>query len=283
MYFSVGILYSALDFLKLVKSTPGLDQRFPDMFRRFSVASAAAVLDVSQKCLWVCFNPNGYLEITPRGQILLSSHSPEDALRQQIKHLVEAYNPPWVPLLTRGRAEAVKYLPPDVQQCLREADLLTPPTYEIIRWWDALAETTRKQQQDDRIAIGRQGEQLSVEYERERTKREPIWQAIESNLSGYDILSVVDERDRSQLRIEVKTSNSIPSVAAFHVTRNEWVVAQTSEYYVFHLWALQPRPRLFVAEIELVSHHIPKNYGTGRWESVMIPFEAVISGIQEDS
>jgi hypothetical protein len=39
MIFSVGILYSAHDFLKLVDNTPSIDQRFPDMFKSFGVAS----------------------------------------------------------------------------------------------------------------------------------------------------------------------------------------------------------------------------------------------------
>ncbi len=280
MYFSVGILYSAKDFLKLVEGTPGIDQKFPDLFRTFSVASPRAILDVSQECEWVRLNLDGYLEVTPKGQKILGAQSAENALRWQIKHLIDTYAPPWAPLLSRGRAEAMRYLRPNVQQCLREADLLTSLADEVISWWDALAQATWKQGQDNKLETGRRGERLSLTYEQERTKQEPVWKAIESNLCGYDILSVINEKVSTPLRIEVKASNSTPSAASFHVTRNEWAVAQTSENYVFHLWALQPKPRLFVVEVDEISSHVPENQGAGEWESSVIPFSAVTPHVQ---
>jgi hypothetical protein len=261
--FSVGILYSAKEFLDFLSETPGIDLTFSAVFQTFSVASPKAVLEVAQKCEWVQLNTAGQLEITDRGKQVIECKEPELTLRVQIRHLIEAYRPTWIPLLSRGRSEAQKYLPSDVAQCLREAALFTSLSDDVVNWWDECSKISRRAGKDTKIEVGRQGEKLSIQYERNRTKREPIWQGFESNLSGFDVLSSVSETDLAPLRIEVKTSNSKPEVAAFHVTKNELGVATTSGSYVFHLWSLQPHAQLMVVEVSRVMKHIPSNHGEG--------------------
>ena len=88
-------------------------------------------------------------------------------------------------------------------------------------------------------------------------------------------LSITEISDPLHLQIEVKASERPISFADFHVTRNEWEVAQTSERYVFHLWSLAaPGKRLAVLSPEQVASHIPTENGKGRWETVAIPFNA---------
>jgi hypothetical protein len=277
MNLSVGILYSAIDLLKLVASTPGIDQRFPNIFKVFSVASPTITLEMSLKCGWLSFNIAGYLDVTTRGKQLLGTEQPEIALRLQLIDFIDAYNPSWVPLLKRGRSEALRYLLLDIQQCFKEAALLeAPDDIEVVKWWDNAAQASRSKVADIKMQTGRVGERLSLEHERKRTHREPIWQAFESNLCGYDILSVTEANENTPLRIEVKASDSTPDSGIFYVTRNEWTVAQTSECYVFHLWSLKPEPKLFVINVDHISSHIPCNKGEGQWEDVTIPFRAVI-------
>lgn len=120
------------------------------------------------------------------------------------------------------------------------------------------------------------GKKLSMQYEERRTNAKPIWQAVESNLLGYDLLSIVNPDDVRSLKIEVKTSNSIISAGSAYITKNEWMVAEISKNYVFHLWALQPEPRLYIVEVEKVSEHIPKERGEGKWDNVKIPFSTLI-------
>lgn len=160
MFFSVGILYSVCDFLKLVKETPGIDQKFPDMFSTFSVASPKAIFEVSQRCEWVNMNIIGYLEVTSTGLQILDSKSPEEALRLQLSHLIDVYTPSWTPLISRGRSETMKYLPQNIQQCFREADLLDSTSDEVILWWDVFAQTSRKQKSDNNLETGRLGEKI---------------------------------------------------------------------------------------------------------------------------
>lgn len=273
--FSVGVLYASQDFLDFVDHTPGIDLTFPSLFQTFSVASPQAVLTISQECDWVSLNALGQLEVTERGRYILQADSTEAALQLQLEHLVETYRPKWLGLLSRGRAEAVKYLPTDVVQCLREAALTEGTSDRIIGWWDRCSRVSRREARDANLDVGRKGEKLSLTHERVRTNRNPMWQSIESNLSGFDILSVVSQEDLRPLRIEVKTSNSDLDSARFFVTQNEWGVASTSDHYIFHLWYLQPKPRLLLASVEQVSDHIPNNQGEGQWERVSVPFSAV--------
>ena len=112
-------------------------------------------------------------------------------------------------------------------------------------------------------------------YEQIRTGKDPAWQAVESNLSGFDILSVVGEMDNRKLPIEVKTTSGTIGHGSFYISRNEWETGITSDYYNFHLWALGDiNPSLAVLDKADVAPHIPTNRGDGSWDAVEIPFAA---------
>jgi hypothetical protein len=276
MYFSVGILYSAQELLRFIKENPRLVSDFPKIFTTFdNIASAKAVFELCQKCEWIRLDIDGYLEVTGKSDDILSSTSVERMLRVQIQHLVEAYKPTWIPLLTRGRSEALKYLPDDVVQCLREAELTTSYSDDVILWWDKIGKISRKTGKDEKVDVGRRGEKMSIDYERARTQKEPAWRGFETNFSGYDVLSVIDSKNPDFLNIEVKTSNSTWEVASFYVSKNEWSVAKSSPNYLFHLWTLIPKSKLYVVSVDKVETHIPINRGEGTWESAEISFSSV--------
>ena len=274
--FSVGVLYSSQEFISFINTTPTLTLQFPPTFKYFSNVSLISILEVCQKCEWMCLNTSGYLEVTERGREILLADDPIKSLRIQIGHLIETYIPPWLPLLSRGRLETIQYLPPNVFQCFSEAKLFDEITTEIVGWWDKYSKVSRKIGKDLKLETGRQGEILSIQYERKRTEKEPIWQGFESNLSGYDILSVVEKFNNRPLKIEVKTTNSSVHGGLFHISRNEWSVALLSENYLFHLWALLPKPTLFIIPVESIKIHVPEDHGDGIWENAEIPFSAVI-------
>ena len=72
MYFSVGILYSAHEFLRFLQRTPGIKNNFPEVFRTFNnVASPSAILEVCQRCEWIRLNLAGDLEVTEKGLAIL--------------------------------------------------------------------------------------------------------------------------------------------------------------------------------------------------------------------
>jgi hypothetical protein len=173
-------------------------------------------------------------------------------------------------------------MPSDAKQCFTEAGLaVNPPTDEVIAWWDDLAAAARGRLADYLAKVGRDGERCSIGYEQERVGRRPFWKSIESNLSGYDLLSLVTRQDHSTLQIEVKASEQAVDSASTHITRTEWEVASTGGRYVFHLWSMTENgKRLAILTPTDVAAHVPTDSGVGQWESVEIPFRAFEDSFQ---
>ncbi|WP_060209926.1 DUF3883 domain-containing protein [Sporosarcina koreensis] len=272
MSFSVGILYSVQKFLFFINETEIKATEFSIAFNRYESTSSQLVLEVAEGCQWIQLDLEGNLSVTAKGKEILTQRDMLYALRVQLKHLIEMVKPSWSYLIHKGRKEAFQYFPSDVKQCFKEAELINSYNKDVIKWWDILSLAVRGQQKDTLMEIGRTGEELSLEYERNRVKKEPIWQSIESNLSGFDILSVVSLEDLTPLRIEVKTSTRVSNSFSFYLSRNEWDVAEVSTNFLFHLWLLSDTPELFILDKNEMVNHIPTNLGNGSWENVKITF-----------
>jgi hypothetical protein len=273
--FSVGLLYSVGDFLKLNAISGMKPETFESYFNTFKYSTSEKILTVSFKCGWAKVNHLGTIELTKRGQEI-SALDYKGALLIQLEDLILNFNPTWASLLLKGRTEAKNFLPPDALQCFKECGLFDELTDELIKYWDKLALAYRNYSQIRMTEIGRTGEKLSFDYELERTGQTPLWQAIESNLAGFDLLSIVDNSNPQKLKIEVKTSTSNISYAKFHITKNEWNTALSSINHVFHLWHIEKTPVLYKISVDKISNHVPLDKGDGDWESVEIPFLAVI-------
>ena len=272
MVFSVGILYSVQKFLRFINENEIKATEFSTAFNRYESTSSQMVLEVAEGCNWIQLDLGGNLSVTAKGFEILNQKDMLYALRVQLKHLIEMVKPSWSYLIHKGRKEAFQYFPSDVKQCFKEAELINSYDKDVIKWWDMLALAVRGQQLDTQLEIGRTGEELSLEYERKRVNKDPVWQSIESNLSGYDILSIVSVEETTPLRIEVKASTKVSNSFSFYLTRNEWNVADTSNNYLFHLWFLSETPELFILDKDEIANHIPTNQGNGSWENVKITF-----------
>lgn len=270
MTFSVGVLYSVQTFLQLVRKTPITASEFRSAFNRYQATNPESVLRIAEICNWISIDIDGRVVITEFGEEILSQKNMIDALRVQLKLIIQYIQPAWAALLPKGRTEAVKYFPPEVYQCFKEAELLEGYDRWIIEWWDQLSSIARGKREDTLLEIGRKGEGLSYLYEQKRTKREVIWQSIESNLSGFDLLSCLNSGSDTPLRIEVKTTNIDTDWVTFYLTSHEWEVAQNSEHYIFHLWVLGRYNFLFVLEKDALLPHIPVSRGNGTWEVLKI-------------
>lgn len=273
--FSVGLLYSVRDFLKLNSVSGMLPETFESFFKNFKYSTSEKILTVSLKCGWAKVNQLGIIELTERGKVI-STMEYQTALLVQLEDLILNFNPTWASLLLKGRSEAKNFLPPDALQCFKECGLFGELTDELIKFWDKLSLAYRNFSQIKMTEIGRTGEKLSFDHEFSRTGRSPLWQAVESNLAGFDLLSVVDANNMQKLKIEVKTSTSNIDYAKFHITKNEWNTALASINYVFHLWHIEKNPTLYIVSINQINHHVPSDKGDGDWESVEIPFLSVI-------
>jgi Domain of unknown function (DUF3883) len=271
MSFSVGILYSAQEFVSFIHETPVAAEEFRRHFKRFSVARPEDILEVVVKCNWADIHMDGHCRITAKGKNLLGG-APEKVLRIQLYDVIDAEQPPWANKLQNGRNEAIRFFPDDVAQCFKEAGLLGSWSEEIINWWDRLAMAMRSRKLLINLNTGRLAESCSVKYETERTGVCPHWQSLESNFSGYDILSMVSKDDPSQRMIEVKGSTLKKKEAFCFITRNEWETAKLSKDYHFHLWCLAGPPFLIDVDKATVEQHIPVDNGEGVWETTKLYF-----------
>lgn len=278
MSFSVGILYSTQEFLKFIDETPVKTNEFVDIFKKFEATSPTLILEVAENSNWIQSGLNSEIKVTERGQEVLSKTDMKEALRVQLKHLINDIKPAWSYLIHRGRKEALQYFPVEVKQCFKEAGLIHSYSEEVVKWWDTLAAIARDKQEGVQLETGRLGESLSLAYEFKRTGSKPIWQAVDSNFSGFDILSRISETDATPLRIEVKASKVDSSLFTFFLSRNEWDVAERNLNHVFHFWKLSPEPELYIFNKNDIAAHIPINQGEGLWESVKI--EVNIKGLK---
>ena len=86
----------------------------------------------------------------------------------------------------------------------------------------------------NKIDLGRQGEELSLQYEEYKTGNKPSHESVKRENLGFDIISFLP--NNIEKKIEVKTCKS----SEFYITRNEWETALNSisqnELYEFHIW-----------------------------------------------
>lgn len=274
---SVGILYAAAGYLRLLKDGTHSVQDYKESFRRYSVADGGFVFAILQECGLIELHSNGKFSASAKGLVIGQTETQEEALRILFRHWITAKRPVWLSLAPRGREELLKYLPRNTIQIFREAALLSGTAEAIVTWWDGLACDARADRSETDIATGRLGERLTIDFETARTGAEPIWKAIETNLAGYDILSVVDRGVPQRLRIECKASDSIVDEARFFISRGEWDAAVDGGPFSFYLWSLRPEPKLCRISAQELSASIPKDQGAGRWDTTLFMGDAVFA------
>lgn len=272
MSISVGQLHSASELLARITDREFVKAEIQSL-NKILICPATDILNLCLRCGWVEVDIDSTLKPTARGLELHTNSCFESRLRMQLLDVIVREQPTWANLFPKGRLEASNFLGSDVKQCLTEANLLnTPPTDEVVEWWDDISGKVRGIKSASLNQIGRTGEKLTLAFEENRTKHIPKWQSVDSNLCGYDILSVTSESDKSALQIEVKATERELRVAEFYISQNEWETATLSRNYLFHIWLIYPKPMLALISPSELSKHIPSNQGDGQWQSVRIPY-----------
>lgn len=269
---SIGILQSGQKLLEIVGRHSTVTEAIQAELPKILVMQTGEVLDVAVRCSWVESDGRGGLRLSKRGEEIVDFSDDQTRLRLQIVDFLRAVRPVWLSQVPKGRNEALAIMNADARYVLREAGLMDmPPCSDVVAWWDSVAADARSERSGILMEIGRRGERLSIAYEAERTGHQPSWTGVESNLAGYDILSRESRESSEPLPIEVKASNAAIGSAKFHISENEWQVAQTGRDFAFHLWLLQPPVKLAIIRTERMRDHISQNCGEGQWESVKIP------------
>ncbi|WZL79734.1 DUF3883 domain-containing protein [Eubacteriales bacterium mix99] len=241
-----------------------------------------AALSLAEQCNWIVLKNETTYEITNYGENLLQNFNGMELrlslYRDILKKYIVTCKPIWARKIPYGRNEAYQIMSDEEQVCFKKAGLMgTPVTLEEVEWWDSLAERERQEIERKQDDVGRKGEKLTIRYEHLRTQAKPIWESIESNLAGFDIISQVSDTNTKQILIEVKSSTHGLQDAFLYVSHNEWNFASAAynqERYYFYLWLLETTPQLAVISYPDMLKHIPFNNGLGEWNEVSIPFAA---------
>jgi len=272
---SPGAAQAAFELLRLIGQQSLTGPALIEGLRRIGGIASAQVLDLTQSLNWIALDDSGLLTLSTSGGRLLELAGYEAMLAQALLDYAELLSPPWLQNATSGRSRVLSFADMGVKQMIVEAGLAQGADARVVDFWDALAALARGRRDDRLLAIGREGERLTIAYETARTGRAPRWVAIDSNEDGYDILSVREADDPTPLAIEVKTS-TLGVRGGAHLSRNEWEVALEVEVHAFHFWAVQPgeAPRLAILSATQLSDHIPIDQGLGGWRDAQVPFSA---------
>ena len=218
------------------------------------------------------------LNLTERGLLALSLFDGTGICHKLWTLILYDYitvcSPIWAKRIPFGRKEAYLFMAEEEKRCFIYAGLISSFDKETIIWWDTLANMQREKEGANLNTIGRTGESLTILYERSRTQKEPQWCSVESNLSGYDIISFRSHDSDERILIEAKCSSLPVSEAYFHISKQEWTISQYSNNanrYYFYLWSL-PSESLAIISPSQIQPHIPTNNNSGLWEDVQIPF-----------
>jgi len=272
MDFSIGHLHSSIRLIEILEKQSFDTSSIISNVDHAFLTPVSDIINLCNKCNWVEINQTGFLSITIKGKELLSLADYESKLRYQLKDIIIYFQPTWCKSLSYGRKEFKRYVSRDITQCFNECGLFHDcPSDDIVYWWDELTIISRSYRSAELFKYGRQGERLTIKYELKRTGRNPQWQALESNFSGYDILSTISDTDITPLQIEVKSSTHRLRNAKIHISRNEWKNAQIARAYKFYLWIIANTVQMAVITVDDIKNHIPSNNGNGTWESVEIP------------
>jgi hypothetical protein len=271
----VRVLYTLQDIFEHVRCRRSTEAGLLAASTLFGPATPDAI-SLASNLGWLARDGSGHLHPTHAGLAAHPEGPRSTRLRFQLHAFILHTRPPWSALLCRGRREATAQLPAEIRQCLQDAGLLDGTDDGTVQWWDSLAIAARTESQHELLTIGRFGERLSLQYERTRIGTDPLWQALESNSAGYDILSWVTPALTDRLLIEVKCSVLTENTAHLHLTRFEWHTARAAKSAVFHLWIVRPDVRsLWIRSPDQVRPHVPDDQGAGQWESVRIPYSGL--------
>lgn len=277
MTWRIGILYRVVDLLRLLHQEPRPKSEILTSFAvsRFRNVSIDDVLSTGFYGGWVRVDESDCVSCTTDGCNLLSLASAQHRLRCQIERILEKEDPLWASSAVQGRQALASYAPPEAVQCFREAGLLDGEDDEIVAWWDTMGSRFRAAREKVYVEIGRRGERLTFDLEKERTGRQPKWIALEYSNAGYDIISSISANDAHRLVIEVKTSVQPWNRADFYLSRAEWNTLIQEENPLVHLWSVCLDTPLHAAiSISDLQQHIPSDRGDGVWHRCRVPFEA---------
>lgn len=278
---SVEVIWSSYTLLKRISEYT--IRTTEDIYiKNLSSVSADALMEMALTCRWIA-KDNDLFVLTKQGEAIVNTKEFGERAKIILSDYVCYVTPAWARRIPYGRQEAFIFMTKDEQACFYEAGLMDEnPGDAVIGWWDQISSFLRKTEADRKTEIGRKGEYLTILYEQKRTGRQPQWISLDSNLSGYDVISQQTREDLSVLLIEVKSTEKSIETADFFVSVNEWHTASNTENYKFYLWCFYGgKKQLAIIQSRQSFHYIPTNNKSGEWQMVRIPFASFSEAFKE--
>ncbi len=280
-YISVNIVSQSLLLGKCIQDNDCYDMKKIEQLKLPYGVTMPISLDFAIQCDWMS-DKDSRLSFTDNGHAIINMFDGEsigsDLWRRILYVYIISCNPAWCKRIPYGRREAYLFMNEEEQRCFSEAGLIESQDETVIEWWDLLAEKERSKMDTLLNDVGRKGEKLTMKYEEKRTGIKPVWCSIESNLSGYDILSRKSSSGDEKILIEVKTSSQSLETANAIISRHEWDIAvlkNNYSRYLFYLWVIHgTKKQLAIINVDEMKHHIPDDNELGKWESLNVPFSA---------
>lgn len=231
------------------------------------------VIDLCLDCNVIYVDKKGSIFINERGKSVVAL---KGAINNKYIELLKLYlltqNPSWIFEIYKGIkiAKSSLSVPDNFKHIFKTFNLFDITNKASIHWWDSIKDIRRSYEESRLTRIGREGEFLIIDFEKERTGIEPEHISIDDDDAGYDIKSVKSKKDKSNLLIEVK--NSTQREIRFFISRNEYLTCLMNKksYKMYLLHTLKDSIVLYVFDHKLLSKHVSKNIGLGRFESVQI-------------
>ena len=278
---SVDVIWSSHALLKRISEYS--IRTVEDIYiRNLSPVSVDTLMDLALTCHWIT-RDNDLFVLNKQGEALVNTKNFCDRAKIILYDYICYITPAWARRIPYGRQEAFIFMTKDEKACFYEAGLMDDnPGEDVIGWWDQISSILRKSEEDKKTVIGRKGEYMTILYEQKRTGRQPQWISLESNLSGYDVISQQAQDDESTLLIEVKSSEKSIATAYFFVSVNEWHTASNTENYKFYLWSFYgEKKQLAIIQPQHLFHYIPTNNKSGEWQLVRIPYACFSEAFKE--
>lgn len=278
---SVEVLWSSQILLKRI-SEYKIHSTEEVYIKNLSSVNADTLMELASTCRWIV-KDNDYFVLSGQGKVLLNTKNFGDRSKVMLYDYIRYITPAWAKRIPYGRQEAFIFMTKDEQACFYEAGLMEDdPDSAVISWWDSVSCLLRRAEDEKKTEIGRKGEYLTVLYEQRRTGIKPQWVSLDSNLSGYDLISQRTKENLSALLIEVKSSERSIATAEFFISVNEWHTGCNAEDYLFYLWSFFGKKQ-YLAKVspQQLFKFIPTNNNSGKWQIAKIPYSSFADSFEE--
>ena len=233
------------------------------------------VIDLCLDCNVIYIDKKSNIFINDRGKKIASI---EGKVNYKYIELLKLYlltqHPTWIFDIYKG-IEVTKsslLVPENFKHIFKTFNLFDLKNESTIHWWDAIKDIRRNYEESRLTKIGREGEFLIINFERNEKGIEPEHTSVlYGDDAGYDIKSIISKKNKKDLLIEVK--NCTQRELRFFISKNEYNTCERNKnnYKIYLIDSSDINLRkLYIFDFDLLNKHIPKNKGLGVFENVQI-------------